>query len=337
MAICGGCVPSKPAKVFCYSEDDQFDQYCNYTMPSGSVIQLWNFDKVPSPDDGPGFQVVSGGGGYYKFSKADHAYVANFDLMGAPYGSFGTITNQVFSASECALWMCVQTYHTTTKSGNQNQTVVSQINNLDVQNIIASNGLYGGPALEATFSSLPAPEDPNQVTKFTVDRLASAALQNWLSLTITGTIKLNLEAQIYSSDLVQGIWNGTQDLNAWINNVATSVTGVIRTTNVSSQPEFEGTAKALGIRVRWIWLLLPLTLVTLSLLIILAVVVRTSRSPVQAWKGSPLTFLLFGIDEQMREAARGLGLEHDGLQKAIGSKVVRLVEDEGTLWKFKTC
>lgn len=300
-------------------------------------MQMWNFDKVQDPDGGVGFQVVPSSGAHYKVSEGDRAYFANFDLMGAPYPSNTyNASNKDMKAAECALWMCVQTYNTSVNAGKQNQNVVSQIDDLNVRGLLYM-GWFSGTDETAVFPPLPATEDPQHSTSFTVDARALLALKWYFNSTIGGNITFNQETATPSSDLVYGIWNGTADLNGWITNVATSVTGVLRTTETISRSQYNGTAQGMGVHIRWLWLLLPLVLVVLSLLVLVATIARTALSTVEAWKGSPLTFLIFGLDERVREGAYGHGIDHDGFQEAVGAKKVRLAEEGGTLWKFKPC
>ena len=209
------------------------------------------------------------------------------------------------------------------------------MNDLNARNLAGEE--VGGSKWNVTFPSLPASEDPRHITTFSVDSGALMALSWWFGQTLPGTVLLNMMTQTYSSDLVNGIWNGTTDLNSWIDNVATSVTGVLRTTNTVSYSQYNGTAQGMGVHVRWLWLLLPLALVAMSLLVLVVTIAQTALSPVEAWKGSPLTFLLFGIDEQLKEAAYGQGTEHNGFQKAVGGHKVRLMEGGDTFGKFKLC
>ena len=74
LAVCGACA----ASTYTLACGNSF---CNYTMPSGSVIPLINPEKV---DYGTGFAVVSGKGSKWNSSIYDKLYIANFDVVGAP-------------------------------------------------------------------------------------------------------------------------------------------------------------------------------------------------------------------------------------------------------------
>lgn len=305
-------------------------------MPSGSKLQMWDFDKYPSADGGVGFQVMPGGGAHYNASDRNRAYFTNFDLMGAPFGSIDApALNEDMKAAECAMWMCVQTYKTSVQSGNQTEEVVSQIDDVDLHGLLYT-GLPGEKE-HVKFAPVPASADREGKTSFIVDAAALYALKFYFYKVMVGNITLNIEAATPSSDLMYGIWNGTTDLDGWMSNVAKSLTNVLRATDPVTYEQYNGTAQGLGVQIRWLWLLLPLVLVALSLLVLAVTMIRTAFSPVEAWRGSPLTFLLFSVDGQIREAARGRGVEYDGFQKAVGQSKVRLVEGTGTFWKFKPC
>lgn len=131
--------------------------------------------------------------------------------------------------------------------------------------------------------------------------------------------------------MLHAIWNGTVDADAWMNNIATSMTNSIRTTNITHRDEFNGTGYELSVRVRWQWIILPAFLVLSSIMSMVAVMVRTARSPVQSWKGSPLTMLLFDMDSEVRDAANGRLDDCMGVEKAVGRQTVRLVRrDDGS-------
>jgi hypothetical protein len=63
--------------------------YCNYSLPSGNAVQLFDFvGKTMNPGfKGAGFQVVpSYIGSKFKREQDNRAYIANFELFGVPFG-----------------------------------------------------------------------------------------------------------------------------------------------------------------------------------------------------------------------------------------------------------
>ncbi|TKA56740.1 hypothetical protein B0A55_12388, partial [Friedmanniomyces simplex] len=154
LAVCGGCQvsPTPPPPVcFAACETDFYmgvtstpnctkipDLYCNYTLPSGAVATLLNWDNHTDAEmtgSFPGFQAVGSTGAYYNFSAGDRLYAANFDLFGAPYDSYSG-RNLTFTHTECALWFCVETYNTTVIENRQIQQVVSTIGKLNASSYV---------------------------------------------------------------------------------------------------------------------------------------------------------------------------------------------------------
>src|SRR5579859_3290104 len=118
LAVCAECSPSK-------YEENCDSIFCNYTMPSGSQVRLEN----PGEDyEQGGFAVLQSHGAKYNASLQDKLYIANFDVIGWPYlESPQNASTQRLTASECAMWMCVQAYNISTRSNRQSQTIVQTI------------------------------------------------------------------------------------------------------------------------------------------------------------------------------------------------------------------
>ncbi|KAK3117661.1 hypothetical protein LTR53_000790 [Teratosphaeriaceae sp. CCFEE 6253] len=340
LAVCGGCQVSAaytPPVCFDACETDFSpgqtsaanctkapNLYCNYTLPSGAVATLVNWGNSSlGYDTGVGFQAIGSVGAYYNASLQDHLYLANFDLFGAPFETYSR-PNMTFTHTECALWFCVETYNTTVTENRQVQQVVSTIDKLD-----ASNYTYVFPPVDSA-------ADPHNVSSFNLtDTLALQVIAQWMNATIAGTIVLDLESQTFSSELMKGIWNGTNDPTAWISNIAMSLTNVVRSTNSTPQAEYNGTAFQPGVSVRWIWLSLPAALVVLSILFLITVMIRTALSPAAPCKGGPMTLLLFDIEHSAREASYGQAHKYKGIQQAVGNMKVGLREEPGKTWRFR--
>ena len=294
---------------------------CNYTLASGSHASLFNF-SYNEPDLWPGFQVVSGSGAHFNRSTADRMYLANFDMIGTPYlaDPKSWWEDVHVEAWECALWMCIQTYETTVTSTKQQDNVISIV---DQQT---------GPF---TLPRVNLKDDPRNATNFTVSEFAVKTLANYFDETFNGVAYVNRGAAVLSSDIIAGIWNGTTAPQAWVNNVATSMSNIIRSTDTSTRPEYDGNAYQLGVNVRWKWLSLPAILVGSSMLLLAIVVIRTAYSPVEAWKGSPLTLLLLNVDDRIKDVSSDAIDEPRGLQTAVGSARVRLIRQPDKLWSLK--
>jgi hypothetical protein len=80
---------------------------------------------------------------------------------------------------------------------------------------------------------------------------------------------------------------------------------------------------------------LPAALVLLSVLFLVVVMVQTARSPVAAWKGSPLATLFFDVEQEMRQNVVGQMDKYMGIENAVGNVRVRLERQPGVRWAFK--
>ena len=108
------------------------------------------------------------------------------------------------------------------------------------------------------------------------------------------------------------------------------MTNVVRTTIPMTDELYNGTGFQLGVRVRWEWLVLPAAMVGLSLLFLMATIIRTARSPVKAWKGSPLAVLFLDIDQEIRTRASNHLNDFKGIERSVGrTKVVIKKHPEG--------
>ena len=344
LAMCGECTNVTSYQTYCFEPkcDDTepgglADPYaclpqCNYTMPSGSTITLVNFTHGAENVGGVAFRVMPGKGATYNSSDTSRLYVANFDIFGAP-ASVQTARqllvawpNETTVASECALWFCVQTFNTTVVESNQQQKVIGSFST------VADSPLIGGndDTRSVTFAELPPSIRSGATANYSVDFFASGALSEYLSATLNGTVTLDIESEGYSNDVMQAIWYASADLNNWIDNVAASMSQVVRTNIPQSDSVYDGTAFILiyEYQIRWGWITMPAVLVASSVVLLGVAILRTNRHPVCAWKGSPLALLYMKLDPAIRNHAAGRLDAHDGLQDSIGKIGVYVERDQ---------
>jgi hypothetical protein len=149
----------------------------------------------------------------------------------------------------------------------------------------------------------------------------------------TGTMDFS---SIIQSDPIDAVWRASSDLDPWIKRLALSMTNAFRTSSAApSHPFYDGTSYQLGVSIRWQWITLPAALVLLSVLFLVVVMVQTARSPVAAWKGSPLATLFFDVEQEMRQNVVGQMDKYMGIEKAVGNVRVRLERRPGARWTFK--
>lgn len=289
-------------------------------MPSGAQLFLQN------TDEGIVFHVLSGVGAIYPLNDSSTLYIANFEMIGV---SSSTLTSNISSnvnAYECAMWMCVQAYDTSMTASSQSQVVV--------QNHSRINETRSGWA----FTSLPAIMNPIPgAYNYSVSQIVRDGLEDWFWPLFDGSLRLSSGRFISNSDVTQAIWNATDTLasmNTLIQSLASSMTNAIRSTNLN-ETYYHGTAFHLGYEVHWAWITLPAALVIMSLLILTITIFETARSPVQAWKGSPLALLFMGIDSDVHRRAAGQMALYNGIENSVGKTKVALKNYEEGKWGLK--
>ncbi|KAM0720532.1 hypothetical protein Q7P37_004668 [Cladosporium fusiforme] len=324
MAVCGACENSTYHTAYCDPTrcvecGADYTSSCNYTLPSGSRTQLMNLDADSSQWASGGkvarFKAVPGQGHVYNSSSGDRLYLMNVELFGTPFGTVNGVDSELELVNvECALWMCVQTYHTEMKSTVQFETVTSTHDTIDRDD--TSEAYY--PSNDPFLHFLPVANQTGQHrgTNFTASIKASRSLSDFLRTSINGTISTQLEILDYSSNFMLGIWQGSQDPEAWIANFARSMTNVVRSFNQTSRDQYDGMPYELAVDVRWVWLVFPVAVVCASIAFLLAVMIRTAvHGEAENWKGSPLAFLLFALQPDAKDAClRRLG--EDGWRSA---------------------
>ena len=72
-----------------------------------------------------------------------------------------------------------------------------------------------------------------------------------------------------------------------------------------------------------------------SLVTLVITILRTARSPVEAWKGSPLVLLLMNVDENIRWRESGDMDRYNGIEESVVRTRVVLRTDQLGNWKFK--
>jgi len=228
------------------------------------------------------------------------------------------------------MWMCIQAYNVSTRSNNQVQTIVQTFS------YINSTWPSGAPYTNYTFPTLPAEMHPTPDTNYSVTFLATEGFRQTLATMFSGTVKMQEEYSTPGSDAVDAIWSASANLDPWIKQVALSVTNALR--NSTGQPShtlYDGTGYQLGISVRWQWIALPAAMVLLSLIFLVMVMVQTARSEVDAWKGSPLAFLFFDVEQEMKRKVVGHTDEFNGIENAVADVRVMLRGQPGDIWTFE--
>lgn len=342
LAICGECEQKPYDLLRCYDtsfEDDAIyrqysaadccdknDSYCDYSLPTGDTAVLYNAAKY-SPLGGapPGFHALM-----TTIAESDvREPFYHAGLFGLPYGA-GRLRSPTPAYHECHLWTCIQYYNTSVRFGQHHQEVVEV-------NSKRGPSYPHGEEVWTPFGPLDDKVPADQQVNYAASAGALSAVERFVALNMYGSINVSsTDSGTYPNDLMRGVWNGTSDPNAWIQDVATSMTNVIRSNQTLWQKEeYNGEQFELAVKVRWLWIILPAMLVLSSIVFMVTVMIRTAHSPVRSWKGSPLTILLFDLDIAIRDVASERLQEHNGVEEVVGGQTVRLVRTSDGRQKFE--
>ena len=239
------------------------------------------------------------------------------------------------TATECALYWCVQTLNTSIQNGILNQTILKTWSN---DSALDTSDVYLSPYIPRSTS--------NHRPDYYVSPMSNVPLARFLQDAFNASVKgINLpnsqftpdellDLTIYSSDIAQALWH-TNDLKNLMNNLADRMTDALR--NLYSIPAAESDASSLGdvyttqtyVHVTWPWLILPVGLVLASCAVLLAAVIESSRYRAVVWKSSSLAVMFHGIDGRVSENGSG-GNVHSMYRKememAAEEMKVRLAE-----------
>jgi hypothetical protein len=357
LGMCGGCTNVTDAlKKTCQAGGPGY-QACNYTLPSGTFF-TYSWLDGNGPNSG-GFEdyfvssatngrVYNGsdpsasipftfphGGGVGGLSTVP-VYTAHFEaIYQANSGDNPSNSISAISATECALWFCIQAYDISTTLGIQTQTL----------NASWTTVLYppGGGWDTLPFANIPA--DFNIVPANTTYSLSYLQLQSVIqsfswNQSINRTVsEMDSEGSILtvSSDLATSMWDGSGNWTHWIDKLSRSLTNTIRTTwpvsNSTDSKYYAGQVSNTQsyVHVRWAWLAFPAAMLLASLVFLLASMWQTYRSNTHAWKDSALVLLSVALDPDILDNAHAYLNQPGELERQIGEEKVVLEKRDGGL------
>jgi hypothetical protein len=271
------------------------------------------------------FTVLSSKGKIYNASSPTTPYIANFDVIGAPWTS-EVWTN--ITASECALWFCVQAYNISIENSRQSQSLVKS------WSTIADTEPFDGIS-NRTFIDIPADFNVSPNATFYVGGESVRAIKEALPQYLEGTV-LNGDGYQYSSNYIEALWNASSNMDALVSNLALSITNgmILQQPALSSAPHYGTGYRYLGfVHVRWLWLVFPVTLVLCSSTLLVLSMLQTRQSGAKAWKSSRLFMLFVGLDRDVKHRGAGKMDKKDGLKNAVGDANV-VLKREAAEWEF---
>lgn len=187
------------------------------------------------------------------------------------------------------------------------------------------------------FEPFPADAIGSERINFTISKDVIYGWRKFSRQLFNGSIDLTLAKDYSSSNvLAKGVWNGTTDLDAWMQSLTTSLTNELRTGNSTSRAIYDGHASQLGVHSRRAWFAIPCFCTASPLALLVVIILRTARRPVMPWKSNILTYVLFGCDEQGAARAAWFTDKYDGIETAIEDMPVQVEGYRGGVWKFKS-
>jgi hypothetical protein len=204
------------------------------------------------------------------------------------------------TAIECGLFMCLKTFNSTIVNGTLLEDVFS-VARIDTSMFIKSQ----------TILKFQSPADlPNNATFLINQESLNIFGQSLTYLySVSAVIGPGFEGNDlsqrygigYTSTILQSLFNnGSVDIAQAAEHVATTMTNVIRQQgNASYFLVGEAHTMEAFLVVRWSWIAYPFMLEALVLLFLIATIIKTSRSGVQAvWKASPIALLFHGLEDR---------------------------------------
>lgn len=237
-------------------------------------------------------------------------------------------SNVMPTATECALYWCVQTLNTSIQNGVLNQTIVRTWSNSSAND---TSDVHLSPYSAGSYLG-----GRHTANDYYVSPMSNVPLARFLENAFNSTVRALkmpgmgyteeelLDLTIYSSDIAQALWH-VDDLDGLMNNLADRMTDALR--NLYSDPVTD--AADLGqvyttqtyVHVTWPWLILPVALVIASCLVLLAAIISSSRHQTIVWKSSSLAVLFHGLTSPA--AAGGGGSEGGAAAGGIAHSMYR--------------
>lgn len=347
IATCGACTDMTG-----YLEQNCSFAYCDYSLPDGAYLtsmkQGLEVSEWGASSWLPLFNVTVSRGYAFnnqmQLNRSSRIYAAQFSVIHFEKGFNGDYSDTLgdVKAEECAIWFCLKAYNVSIDSGKFRQDTVQVWAEAS-----PDEDLSHGVGVETRhFVRVPeifaAGENVTYGAKVAVAKAVNATLQSTLnSDPRDGVVSWSghYGAYQYFSDRTQSLWNSRRNLSGWTENVAESLTAIIRQDGAMADPDqssglFSGRAQIVQdiVFVRWVWIVYPLIILVGGLTHFAVTVWQSSSGRV--WKGIPSIALLLKLEDDDGHVER-LGL--DGfVNENVQNRRVHLLADEEQKWVFRS-
>lgn len=233
--------------------------------------------------------------------------------------------NQTPIAHECVLQWCVQTISASYSKGSYEEKVLKTVqNNAFTGNLNESVVNKEGETLISFFSNVTIRMEGQEffVDNNTVLQTVMDFEEYFPIYTTVDNISSTPQVRFYGNSLdgnvsrittmSSSVWLPPNNITKYVQDMATSLTNVIRTYPNSTELVLGSGALETYIRVQWAWLVLPFILVCFAFTFLMLTIHQSSGcSGVKTWKNSALATLLNGLTD---DAKRAIGPPDELLQ-----------------------
>ena len=319
LAFCSTCQPFswQSSSEVCNHDGSQ----CNYTLPSGVNVNYTDSTVVA-------LYATSG-------NSTDNKTFPTVAGIHNPLVALGVLKwddnhdeHQPVEASECSIYVCVNTYNVSMNQGILRSAILKKWYNHSI------NLDWTHDASETAILT-PPPKDLSSATADSDFAISNfAPLVSYLTGLLEGALdgKNTLDASdSNTATLVQAIHNGAKVTSSVVENIALVVTNAMRSAN-GTYDAVTGSAweRQTFIHVRWIWLTLPVLLVFSSLFLLISVMLESWGQGVTVWKSSALAVIFHGLDKEDDLPVNKLS----EMKHAAKKTKVRLQRAAGRDWKL---
>lgn len=256
-------------------------------------------------------------------------------------------------AFECILQFFVKTYNSSVLNGVY---IEQELDSLTKSRPTTMASLDDVPVTGNSFLNLTIDGET-----FSVDATSEYSLSEWFNGTFTGVVMSTRDATYYySSDIMNSIYQaltGTQDqvyatnsknyvadLNPIFKNTEKTMKTMLRNGYVpifQEKPRASGHGPAVGTATRyetfphvvWPWIILPALVQFLALAFLALVILNTRSAEVEVYKGSLLSVLFHGINENSWRQMSALD-EQSALEAEAHDTEMELVSRDGIGWRL---
>ncbi|KOC13378.1 hypothetical protein AFLA70_175g002570 [Aspergillus flavus AF70] len=263
----------------------------NKTTLGLSTIETYDY-KLPN-----GFSFSTSQTGMYLMNSTNGLPLLQIDTKNLPLIiNFTAISASGYgvppqvSATECALYFCIDTYEATVKDGKFDERITSSGTSTNLTTSFSLENFSLTP--DTCYVNGTRRDDKSECT-YPVNAFSRLSMVNSLTPLLNGTGQLYMSNRPYwSTDTAKalyGVQGNFTDISTVFTSLATSLTTHAR--NQVCKASVKGMTWNVEsfVSVRWVWMILPIVLVGLTIIFLLVTMIKTRNQYI--WKSSPLALL----------------------------------------------